>query len=139
MKYAVDHLPAALRVIADLIGLRAALKLVAEYGGTTIWPHKTGPEAAHLAEILGEREAAALAAHFREPIYIPLAMAALRAVEHDAIRREGDELERAGMSAREAVVRLARKYKRSDRYIWALRKRADTGGAVLEAGQGELF
>ena len=139
MKLALDRLPAVLRHIARLIGLPATLKLVEEYGGTTIWPAKSGVKGAHLAEVLGAQAADTLTAHDREPVYIPLALAALRAVEHDAIRAEGDELERTGWSARETVAYLARKYRHSDRYIWTIRKRPDQGGAVVETGQAELF
>jgi len=139
MKLAIDLLPDGLRDIVGLIGLPATLRLVEAYGGTTIWPAKTGDKGAHLAEVLGAEAANALTAHYREPIYIPMALAALRAVAHDAIRAEGDALERQGWSARAAVAHLARKYRHSDRYIWAIRKRADHGGQVAQIGQGELF
>jgi len=139
MKLNLDRLPASMRLIVELIGLPAVLRLVEEYGGTTIWPANTGASGAHLADVLGEAAAAALCAHFREPIYIPLCRAALIAVEHDAIRTEGDELERNGLSAREAVAQLARKYRHSDRYIWTIRKRANHGGEVAETKQGSLF
>lgn len=139
MKLNLDRLPASMSLIVELIGLPAVLRLVEEYGGTTIWPANTGPNGAHLADVLGETAAAALCAHFREPIYIPLCRAALIAVEHDAIRSEGDELERGGLSAREAVAQLARKYRYSDRYIWTLRKQTSHGGVEVETAQGSLF
>ena len=139
MKLNLDRLPASMRLIVELIGLPAVLRLVGEYGGTTLWPAHSGPNGAHLAEVLGEAPATALCKHFRDPIYIPLCRAALIAVEHDAIRTEGDELERSGLSARDAVAHLARKYRHSDRYIWTLRKRANHGGVEVETPQASLF
>ncbi len=139
MKLAVDLLPPTMQLVVQLIGLPATLKLVEEYGGTTLWPARTGANAAHLAEVIGETAARALVTHFKDPIYIALCRAALMAIEHDAIRAEGDALEAAGASAREAVAALARKFRHSDSYIWRLRKRVSHGGAVVDTAQGQLF
>jgi len=139
VKLAADHLPKTARLLAGVIGLPATLVLVDRYGGQTIWPAKGGAGYASLAEDIGEEAAAKLVRHFREPVAIPKCAAAVRAVVHDQVRAEFDRLTTAGESARAAVSALVRGYGYTDRHIWRLLGRCDSGGEVLDVTQGSLF
>ncbi|MDP2432915.1 MAG: hypothetical protein Q8O33_12895 [Pseudomonadota bacterium] len=142
MKLALDRLPQTVRRIAEVVGMDAALALVLHYGGKTVWPAKHGAQRAHLAEIMGEAEAEKFTTTWREPVPIPLCQRAARAVAQDALRAEFDRLTRVEKhSARAAVAQLANRppLHHTARHIWRLLGQAEVGGAVQEAGQGELF
>lgn len=139
MRINLDLLPASVRFLVGLVGQEPALALVTARGGLTIWPHREGAGYAELAEIMGEAAASKFVAHYREEIAIPKCDAALRAAVREAIRTEFDRLTAAGHSARAAVAQLAGRppYRYTDRHVWRILGRQETGQIVGE--QAELF
>lgn len=123
-----DLLPAQIKLIARLIGLHQALRLVEEYGGTT-WPVAKGStragEIRHaaLADVIGEDAAEVLAQHYGgDQLYIPNCSQALRRARDLEINRRFVEGVRAGHSANVLVSELAREFKLSDRRVWDILK-----------------
>lgn len=142
MKLSVDHLPKSARILAEVIGLPATLKLVEHYAGVRFCPPKSGADYAALAEIISEAAANKLAEHFpREEIDIPKCEEALRAVTHNALRYDFYTLTHGAgaLSARRAVTVLVRRYGYVDRYVWRLLKKTDDTGVVVDSTQAELF
>jgi len=136
VKLNLARLPRNARLLADLLGLEATLALVQAYGGRSIWPAKGGAAYAALAETIGEPAAAKFVRHFREPVFVPRCDEAIRAAQREAIRAEFDALTRGGLSARQAVARLAVRY--TDRHVWRILSSTDDG-EIRDAGQAELF
>lgn len=141
MKLAVDHLPLSARRIAEVVGVPATLALVLAFPGKTIWPAKNGADRARLAEVMGEAAADKLVRAFREPLWIPRCVEAIRGAVQADIRAEFDRRTRAGESARSVVSDLAGRppLAYTDRHVWRVLKGADAGGEVVDTSQADLF
>lgn len=137
---AVDTLPATARELAQLIGLQKALRLVETLGGTTFPVPKRETKLGELrfnvlADVVGVEAADAMVRRFSgTDLYIPRCAEALRNARDAAICAEYDRLIQT-MSGNEAVQRLARTHRLSDRHIFNILKRepvttVNVGGAV---------
>lgn len=140
----VQTLPSSVQELVRVIGLTAALKLVEHYGGTSfIVPQglRRDGQAAYeaIAEIIGYKEMAAFAAHYRgdDVLYIPCCKAALRAVRNRLIRADFDAYT-IEESATRAVMKLARAHQMSDRWVWEIVNSAETT-AAFQPEQVALF
>ncbi|MEE1950993.1 Mor transcription activator family protein [Pseudomonas alcaligenes] len=124
-----ELLPPAVRRIAELVGLPAAIKLVEALGGTS-WYFARGvgrhgqARVAALSEIVGDEAAERLAfyLHERDTVYIPKCDTALRSLRDIEIHRQFDQAMREGISANTVVAELARTYELSDRHVWRILK-----------------
>jgi len=137
---AIDTLPATARELAQLIGMQKALHLVETLGGTTFPVPKRETKLGELrfnvlADVVGVEAADAMVRRFHgTDLYIPRCAEALRNARDAAICAEYDRLT-TSMSGNEAVQRLARAHRLSDRHIFNILKRmpvttVNVGGAV---------
>lgn len=138
----VQHLlPEMAQLIADLIGLPKALKLIEAWGGTTFPISKNKRREGQiryeaLAEVVGVDAANMLTRHFGgEVLSIPRCAVAMREVRDRMIRAEFDQ-ETREHPAVHAVNQLARRYQMTERNVWMVLKKADQ---VSETRQVELF
>lgn len=127
----VELLPATARELVRVVGLTAVIKLIESHGGTSLLvpqgKNRAGQAAYEaLAELIGYKEMAALAEHYRgdDVLYIPSCKAALRAVRNRLIRADFDAYTREE-SANRAVTKLARIHDLSDRRVWEILKEVD--------------
>lgn len=132
-------LPVQVHLIADLVGLPAAIRLVEVLGGTT-WPvakaRNRAGEARHaaLAEIIGEKAADRIAQHWGgDMLYIPRCAVALRRVRDLEINQRFEDGVRQGVSSNVLVAQLAREFRLCDRRIWEILKQP------AESASGDLF
>ncbi|WP_052190895.1 Mor transcription activator family protein [Chitinibacter sp. ZOR0017] len=137
----VQLLPSSVQELVRVIGLTAALKLVELHGGTSILipqGKKRAGQIAYeaLAEIIGYKEMALLAEHYRgdDVLYIPSCKAAVRAVRNRLIRSDFDAYT-GEESANRAVMKLARDHHLSDRRVWEILKEVD----LVRVEQVSLF
>ncbi|GAA5787298.1 Mor transcription activator family protein [Chitiniphilus shinanonensis] len=122
------ELPDTVQEIAVVVGLPNAMKMVKQYGGTSLHipqgKHRLGRSRYdELAALIGGEEIQRLADHFRgcDAVYIPRCARILRAVRDEAIRREFDEYTREE-SANRAVTKLARDHDLCERRVWEILK-----------------
>ncbi len=121
----MHHLPPTARLLAEIIGLPEALRLIEALGGLTIafskGQRRDGQARyAEVAEIVGEAGALLLAERLGgAPISIPRCTAAMRAARDDQMREQFDKLTR-NVSARAAVAQLARERRMTDRNVWRI-------------------
>ncbi|WP_410499686.1 Mor transcription activator family protein [Chitinibacter sp. S2-10] len=134
-------LPATAQELVRVIGLTAVVKLIESHGGTSLLvPQGKRREGQAnyeaMAEIIGYKEMAALAKHYRgdDVVYIPSCKATLRAIRNRLIRSDFDAYTREESAAR-AVIKLARDHGLSDRRVWEILKEPE----VLRAEQVSLF
>ena len=121
-------LPPNARLLVEIIGLDAALRLIKERGGETFVFAKGirregGAQYAEISEIVGEENAAKLGAQLGgTPYSIPLCAKAMRAARDDKIRAEFDILTREeNYSGRAAIEHLTRAHRPiTDRTIWRI-------------------
>lgn len=136
----LSQLPAVARELAEVIGLRNAMRLVEAFGGTTFPVPKRETRLgelrfATLASVIGVEAADALVKRFGgTDLYIPRCVDALRGARDAAIIREYEEITKTA-SGNEAVQRLARQHQLSDRHIFNILKRVpestvNVGGSV---------
>jgi hypothetical protein len=136
----LEHLPAMAQELADSIGLRKTLRLVEALGGTTFPVPKRETKLGELrfnvlADVVGVDAAEVIVRRYGSTdLYIPRCADALRRARDTAICREYDRLIQA-MSGNEAVQRLARTHRLSDRRVFDILKRTpmttvNVGGAV---------
>ncbi|MCG9040430.1 Mor transcription activator family protein [Laribacter hongkongensis] len=123
--------PEMARLLVSLLGAETAAELINHLGGTTFPVSKNKTREgrirhAMLAEVIGERDADLLCAHFGgEKIYIP-ACRELRQKRRDKlIRMEFDQL-CSTYSGNEAVVVLCGRHRLCDRRIHEILKQPDT-------------
>lgn len=134
-------LPDTVADIARVIGTKAALALVENYGGSSIYAplgvNKTGRAALErLVPIIGEDAAKALSRYTHgERIYIPRCDAAMRRLRNLKMCECFEEAVRAGSSGNAIVQTLARDYQLSDRQVWKILKQT----APAESPQASLF
>ncbi|TJZ73880.1 Mor transcription activator family protein [Chitiniphilus eburneus] len=128
MAMQIGELPDTVQEIAVVVGLPAALKMVRQYGGTSLHipqgKHRLGKSRyEELAQLIGADEIQRLAEHFRgcDAIYIPRCAKILRAMRDEAIRSEFDEYTREE-SANRAVTKLARDHDLCERRVWEILK-----------------
>lgn len=133
-------LPESVHGLAACLGLARALVVVERLGGTTLpVPQRRTlqGEARYqdLAATLGPDAAAILCRVYAgTDLYIPRCGQALIRARDAALHRERDVLAAQGLSERELVARLARRFGLSDRQVWrVLKKPVSTG----ETGQGQ--
>lgn len=138
----VRHLlPEMAQLIAELIGLPAALRLIDAWGGTTFPVSKNKRRGGQirfdaLAEVVGVDAAGILTRHFGgEVLAIPRCTTALREVRDRTLRAEFDALTR-DLPAIHAVSQLARRYQMTERWVWVVLKQTDQ---VNETRQSSLF
>lgn len=138
----VEHLlPDMARLIASLIGLPKALKLIEAWGGTTFPFSKNKRRDGQiryeaLAEVVGVDAANIMTRHFGgEVLAIPRCATALREVRDRVMRAEFDQLTRVH-TAVYAVNLLARKFQMTERNVWSVLKKADQ---LEETAQARLF
>lgn len=143
---AQELLPPSVRDIINIIGTRATLALVDEFGGRT-WRFSRGYRgpgeirAARMAEVIGQAESDRLIetlGKIAAPVYIPACSAALRALRNSEIIQRFDALTGTHdppYSANDAVFELAGQYKMCDRQIWRVLK----GLQPVVAVQANLF
>ncbi|BBF86296.1 putative bacteriophage transcriptional regulator [Aquitalea magnusonii] len=138
----VQHLlPEMAQLIADLIGLPKALKLIESWGGTTFPISKNKRRDGQiryeaLAEVVGVDAANVMTRHFGgEVLSIPRCAVAMREVRDRMIRAEFDQ-ETREHPAVYAVNQLARRYQMTERNVWMVLKKADQ---VSETRQEVLF
>ncbi|WP_293766629.1 Mor transcription activator family protein [uncultured Aquitalea sp.] len=138
----VQHLlPEMAQLIADLIGLPKALKLIEAWGGTTFPISKNKRRDGQiryeaLAEVVGVDAANVLTRHFGgEVLSIPRCAVAMREVRDRMMRSEFDK-ETREHPASHAVNLLARRYQMTERNVWMVLKKADQ---VSETRQEVLF
>ncbi|WP_054285928.1 Mor transcription activator family protein [Gulbenkiania mobilis] len=138
----VQHLlPEMAQLIADLIGLPKALKLIEAWGGTTFPVSKNKRREGQiryeaLAEVVGVDAANLLTRHFGgEVLSIPRCAVAMREVRDRMIRAEFDQETRAHPAVH-VVNQLARRYQMTERNVWMVLKKADQ---VNETRQEALF
>ena len=121
-------LPPNARLLIEIIGLDAALRLIKDRGGETFVFSKGirregGAQYADIAEIVGEENADKLGARLGgTPYCIPRCAEAMRAARDDKIRAEFDHLTRAeNYSGRAAIKHLTRAHRPlTDRTIWKI-------------------
>lgn len=135
-----SHLPVVAQELAEAVGLPKALRLVETLGGTTFPVPKRETKQgelrfAVLADVVGVEAAEVLVRRYGSTdLYIPKCAEALRRLRDAAICREYDALIKS-VSGNEAVQRLARSHRLSDRQIFNILKRepvstVNVGGAV---------
>jgi len=136
----LSSLPATARDMAEVIGLRKTLRLVEALGGTTFPVPKRETKLGELrfnvlADVVGVDAADILVRRYGSTdLYIPRCAEALRRARDTAICREYDRLIQT-MSGNEAVQRLARTHRLSDRRVFDILKNTpvatvNVGGAV---------
>lgn len=127
---ATNNLPDTVKELVRQIGVGAAMALVKAFGGTSIQFSKGISETGkcryeEVAEVVGYAEADKLACYNDSvEIYIPMCYSELKALRNAEVRRDFDLMTSGDYSAREAVSRLARRYRMSDRNVWRLLKAA---------------
>ena len=116
-KLDVELLPRVLAEVADVIGLDAAIKLVAHYGGTRLYVPDALVEQSPLMILVGRKAAERLINTYRgDVLWIPRCLVALRAIRDRAITAR----HRAG----EKADALAREFNLTDRAVWHIISRA---------------
>ncbi|MEN7431419.1 Mor transcription activator family protein [Chromobacterium sp. TRC.1.1.SA] len=127
----VQHLlPEMAQLIATLIGLPKALRLIEAWGGTTFPISKNKRRDGQiryeaLAEVVGVDAADIMTRHFGgEVLAIPRCAAALREVRDRMIREEFDCIT-AHLSASHTVTQLAIKFQMTERNVWMILKKSN--------------
>lgn len=124
-----ERLPRTVRELADTIGLPAARRLIDAYGGTAFYvPRRPTPA---LEALIGTESAQALVDNYHagsERLQLPRCVAAMRAVEHQAIV--------AAYYDGATAFELARAYGVTERWVYALAARSR---AAANSGQADLF
>lgn len=136
-----DDMPPAVSAVAHLIGLPAALDLVEAFGGLTLRiPHGSNEQGRAtlklLASVVGEAAAQYIAAAYgATQLYIPNCKPALLKVRNRQLLIDRNSLAADGLSERDIVQCLARRYRISDRYVWEiLKKPLDTPAPIQTQG-----
>ncbi|MEN2427238.1 Mor transcription activator family protein [Chromobacterium vaccinii] len=137
----VQHLlPEMAQLIATLIGLPKALRLIEAWGGTTFPISKNKRRDGQiryeaLAEVVGVEAADIMTRHFGgEVLSIPRCALALREIRDRMLRYDFDT-ETKLVSTTCAVSQLAKKYNMTERNVWFILKRYDKRNTA----QGDLF
>ncbi|WP_241085755.1 Mor transcription activator family protein [Candidatus Vondammii sp. HM_W22] len=126
-----DYLPTSIQELIEVVGLAAALVIVAERGGVRLCVPAQAAADHWLAPLIGLPALTALVERYRgEEIDIARCVAALRAVQEQQIASEAA----AGVSN----ASLARRYGYTERGIRKLRRRAEDE-LTLADRQGQLF
>lgn len=130
--------PEAIQLLASIIGEEGTFLLVQHYGGSTLRIPRGDTvvgkaKIERLAQKIGKQEAQYIVQTFGGTcIYIPNCKRLLTAKQHAKIIQDRDKLAAKGISERQLVADLARRYKLSDRHIWRILKKAYTIPAVFK-------
>jgi Homeodomain-like domain len=117
----IDDLPKSLLELADILGIRIALKLVSEFGGCDVKFPKTLPANHVLIEVLGEEDALAVCGYMDGgTAYIPHARTG-------STRREILNLEKRGLNRPD----IARQLGLSSRHVRRLANKSGPTNAAL--------
>ena len=120
-------LPGALREIAELIGLPAALTLSRVYGGRRLYvPRRYDPEHP-LVKLLGHQAAIRLIDNYGglEHFDVPMAASLTRELRNRAIRRD--------RARGDSCSTLARRYQMTERTIWTILAQSTAEDAPRQA------
>lgn len=137
-------MPPAVSGLAHLIGLPAALDLVDAFGGLTLRiPHGSNEQGRAILDLLASKIGQAAAQHIATmygatQLYIPNCKPALLKVRNRQLLIDRNSLAVDGLSERDIVQCLARRYRISDRYVWEILKKPLDSPAPKQA-QGSLF
>lgn len=117
----LESLPASLQDIAEIVGFRAALKIVEQWGGIRLWVPDRVTAEHPLARVIGLAAARKLCASWCRSTEIPIPRAARRLIALRNARICADFA--AGVSA----PRLARREGLTERMVRYIIAAADTG------------
>lgn len=135
----LDVFPEAVQFLINLIGEEGTFLLIQHYGGSTLRIPRGDTIVGRtkidlLAQKIGEQEAQNIVQTFGGTcIYIPNCKKLLTAKQHAKIIKDRDKLAAKGISERQLVADLARRYKLSDRHIWRILKKSYTIPAAFRS------
>jgi len=119
-------LPATAQEFVRLIGLRATLGLIAEFGGTSfVFPKvedgKAASTYAQIVGVIGHENMKILIANFYADaeVYMPMATKAMAALRNRQLVDEWDEATKT-MSGRRATNAMARRYRMSEARVTSI-------------------
>ncbi len=130
--------PEAVQFLINLIGEEGTFSLIQHYGGSTLRIPRGDTIVGRtkidlLAQKIGKQEIQNIVQTFGGTcIYIPNCKKLLTAKQHAKIIQDRDKLAAKGISERQLVSDLARRYKLSDRHIWRILKKSYTIPAVFK-------
>lgn len=135
----LDVFPEAVQFLINLIGEEGTFLLIQHYGGSTLRIPRGDTIVGRtkidlLAQKIGKQEAQNIVQTFGGTcIYIPNCKKLLTAKQHAKIIKDRDKLAAKGISERQLVADLARRYKLSDRHIWRILKKSYTIPAAFRS------
>lgn len=130
--------PEAVQFLINLIGEEGTFSLIQHYGGSTLRIPRGDTIVGRtkidlLAQKIGKQEVQNIVQEFGGTcIYIPNCKKLLTAKQHAKIIQDRDKLAAKGISERQLVSDLARRYKLSDRHIWRILKKSYTIPAAFK-------
>lgn len=130
--------PEAVQFLINLIGEEGTFSLIQHYGGSTLRIPRGDTIVGRtkidlLAQKIGKQEIQNIVQTFGGTcIYIPNCKKLLTAKQHAKIIQDRDKLAAKGISERQLVSDLARRYKLSDRHIWRILKKSYTIPAAFK-------
>lgn len=130
--------PEAVQFLINLIGEEGTFSLIQHYGGSTLRIPRGDTIVGRtkidlLAQKIGKQEVQNIVQAFGGTcIYIPNCKKLLTAKQHAKIIQDRDKLAAKGISERQLVSDLARRYKLSDRHIWRILKKSYTIPAAFK-------
>ena len=130
--------PEAVQFLINLIGEDGTFSLIQHYGGSTLRIPRGDTIVGRtkidlLAQKIGKQEVHNIVQTFGGTcIYIPNCKKLLTAKQHAKISQDRDKLAAKGISERQLVSDLARRYKLSDRHIWRILKKSYTIPAAFK-------
>lgn len=130
--------PEAVQFLINLIGEEGTFSLIQHYGGSTLRIPRGDTIVGRtkidlLAQKIGKQEIQNIVQTFGGTcIYIPNCKKLLTAKQHAKIVQDRDKLAAKGISERQLVSDLARRYKLSDRHIWRILKKSYTIPAAFK-------
>lgn len=130
--------PEAVQFLINLIGEEGTFSLIQHYGGSTLRIPRGDTIVGRtkidlLAQKIGKQEIQNIVQIFGGTcIYIPNCKKLLTAKQHAKIIQDRDKLAAKGISERQLVSDLARRYKLSDRHIWRILKKSYTIPAAFK-------
>lgn len=131
--------PEAVQFLINLIGEEGTFSLIQHYGGSTLRIPRGDTIVGRtkidlLAQKIGKQEIQNIVQTFGGTcIYIPNCKKLLIAKQHAKIIQDRDKLAAKGISERQLVSDLARRYKLSDRHIWRILKKSYTIPAAFKS------
>jgi len=125
----LGHLPGSVQKLIALIGLPLTLRMVDEFGGTTLYLYRSDACVEKLAAVVGAEAAQKIIRFFgNTPVTIATCKNSLVILRNRDILAAFDRLTvREGLSARRAVQKIALGYtpQLHERTIWRILKKTD--------------